>query len=107
IAIIAREPEFEPILERQLTAERVRHYLAHLVEGTVERYDWPGLRGFNFVLHKALGGGGIASLRFDPQGKAHAQTLMDFPMQVPAEWLNDDRIRLPAVASEFQAVPGE
>jgi len=24
-------------------------------------------------------GGGVASLRYDPQGKGHAQMLMDFP----------------------------
>ena len=55
--------------------------------GPVERFDWPGLDGFNFLLHRALGGGGVASLRHDPQGKALAQALMDFPLPVPASWL--------------------
>lgn len=31
------------------------------------RFDVPGISGFNFVLHQVLGGGGIASLRSDPQ----------------------------------------
>ena len=31
-----------------------------------------------------VGGGGIASLRIDPQGKAFAQMLMDLPVPVPA-----------------------
>jgi hypothetical protein len=35
--------------------------------GALCRYDVPGIGGMNFVLHKALGGGGIASLRSDPQ----------------------------------------
>ena len=37
-------------------------------EAIVKRYEVPGINGLNFVLHAALGGGGIASLRPDPQG---------------------------------------
>jgi hypothetical protein len=87
ISVLARRPEFMPLLAAALTPEVVRGYLAHLVEGDVERYDWPGLGGWNFVLHRALGGGGIASLRYDPQGKSYAQILMDLPVRVPRKWL--------------------
>ena len=87
ISVLARRPEFMPLLAEALTAEVVRAYLAHLVEGDVERYDWPGLGGWNFVLHRALGGGGVASLRYDPQGKSYAQILMDLPVRVPQTWL--------------------
>jgi len=31
------------------------------------RYELPGLHAFNFVMEDVLGGGGIASLRSDPQ----------------------------------------
>ena len=34
-------------------------------------------------IRAALGGGGIASLRMDPQGKAFAQQLLEFPVPVP------------------------
>jgi hypothetical protein len=44
----------------------------------------PGIRAVNFVLHDVLGGGGIASLRNDPQGKGFAQMLLDFPVPVGA-----------------------
>lgn len=87
IGVLARRPEFIPLLAHALTPATVRAYLAHLVEGDVERYDWPGLGGWNFVLHRALGGGGIASLRYDPQGKSYAQILMDLPVRVPKAWL--------------------
>jgi hypothetical protein len=87
ISVLARRPEFMPLLAEALTPEAVRAYLAHLVEGEVERYDWPGLGGWNFVLHRALGGGGVASLRYDPQGKSYAQILMDLPVRVPRAWL--------------------
>jgi hypothetical protein len=89
IAILARKPEYLAPIAAQLTPEAVKQYMAHVVEGTVERYDWPGLHGFNFILNQSLGGGGVASLRYDPQGKAHAQMLMDFPVTVPASWVKD------------------
>jgi hypothetical protein len=84
IGVLARRPEFVPLLRAQLTADAVKHYLAHFVKGNAERYELPGLHGFNFLLQEALGGGGMASLRYDPQGKMLAQVLMDFPVVVPA-----------------------
>jgi len=84
IGVLARHPEFLPLLRAQLTEDAVADYFAHLAAGPVRRYEWPGLNGFNFVLQKALGGGGTGSLRHDPQGKAYAQLLLDFPMRVPA-----------------------
>jgi hypothetical protein len=90
IGVLARRPEFVPVLRRQLTDDAVRAYFAHFVNGEVERFEWPGLDGFNFLLHQALGGGGVASLRHDPQGKALAQVLMDFTVSVPAAWVAPD-----------------
>jgi acyclic terpene utilization AtuA family protein len=87
IGVLARRPEFVPLLAQALTPQAVRAWLAHLVEGEVERFDWPGLDGWNFVLRRALGGGGVASLRYDPQGKSYAQILMDLPVRVPQRWL--------------------
>jgi len=87
ISVLSRRSEFVPLLAQTLTPQAVRGYLAHLLEGEVERFDWPGLGGWNFVLHGALGGGGVASLRYDPQGKGYAQILMDFPVRVPQGWL--------------------
>jgi hypothetical protein len=84
IGILARVPELVPVLRAQLTASAVKQFLGHLVLGDVRRHDWPGLGGWNFVCGDALGGGGIASLRFDPQGKALAQILLEMPIAVPA-----------------------
>ena len=86
IGVIARRAEFMPAIAASLTPQAVRSWLAHLVEGQVQRFDWPGLNGWNFVLRQALGGGGVASLRYDPQGKSYAQILMDFPVRVPEAW---------------------
>jgi hypothetical protein len=66
----------------------VRKYFAHVLaggeNGRVERWELPGSMSFNFLLYNALGGGGAASLRTDPQGKAFAQMLLDFPVTIPA-----------------------
>lgn len=87
IGVIARNPDFVAPIRNALTPEAVRRWFSHYVKGDVVRHDWPGLHGMNFVMQKALGGGGVASLRYDPQGKAMAQVLMDFPVPVPANWL--------------------
>lgn len=89
IAVLARRPEFVPLLRQSVTAERVRSHLAHQVRGRAERFEWPGLLGFNFLLHEALGGGGVASLRYDPQGKAHAQLLLDMAVEIPQAWADN------------------
>jgi hypothetical protein len=83
IGIFARLPEYEPILDAEVTEEAVARYFAHRIEGPVSRWRLPGIRGFNFLLRKALGGGGMASLRADPLAKAFAQMLLDMPVRVP------------------------
>jgi hypothetical protein len=86
VGIIARKPEYLPLLRAQLNEAAVAGWFAHLLEGGVTRYELPGVNAFNFVLEQSLGGGGVASLRMDPQGKAFAQMLLDFPIEVPAAW---------------------
>jgi hypothetical protein len=86
IGLIARKAEYLPVLAEQLTAQTVDDYLAHLVEGDVERFEVPGFNAFNFFLTEALGGGGTASLRVDSQGKAFGQMLLSMPVKVPATW---------------------
>ena len=83
IGIIARDPDDLPLLRAQLTPDAVKRWLAHLVRGSVERYEVPGIQALNFVLREALDGGGMASLRNDPLGKGFAQMLLDMPVAVP------------------------
>jgi len=83
IAIIAREPAFVPILRREVTTERMAAHFKHLVAGPVRRFEAPGLNAFNFLLDNALGGGGMSSLRIDPQGKAYGQMALEMMVSVP------------------------
>ena len=88
VGVIARSDAAWAWLQRHLTAEVVAAYFAHVAQGPVTRYELPGLRALNFVLQQALGGGGVASLRYDPQGKAFAQMLLDLAVDVPADVLS-------------------
>jgi hypothetical protein len=89
IGVIARREEFVPVLRRELTAERVAQCFTHYLQGPVTRWELPGLHAFNFLLEDVLGGGGIASLRYDPQGKTYGQMLLDLPVRVPRAWLGE------------------
>lgn len=84
IGVIARRAEDLPLIRAALTREAVADWFRQTGVTRVERFDLPGIHGLNFMLHDCLGGGGVASLRIDPQGKAFAQMLMDFPVPVPA-----------------------
>lgn len=85
IGLIARKPSYLPFIKAALTAERIKTWFAHCGVTHVERFDLPGMSALNYVLHDALGGGGVASLRIDPQGKSFAQMLMDIEIPVPPE----------------------
>jgi hypothetical protein len=83
IGVVARRAEWLPLLWDRLTPERVKAFLAHLVEGGVERFHLPGIAAINFMLYDALDGGGPASHRLDPLGKGMAQMLLEMPIEVP------------------------
>jgi hypothetical protein len=84
IGVIARRPEWLPLLWKRLTPDAVKAHFAHMVLGPVQRFHLPGIAALNLILHDALAGGGAASARFDPLGKGHAQILLDLPVRVPA-----------------------
>ncbi|MGY6534143.1 MAG: acyclic terpene utilization AtuA family protein [Pararhodobacter sp.] len=87
IGLIARRAEYFPLLCAQMTDDRVAAFFAHYLQGGVTRYALPGFHALNFHLRAVLGGGGSASLRYDPQAKTYAQMLLDLPVTVPASWV--------------------
>ena len=91
VGVIARRPEWLPLLRAQLTPERVKDWLGHLVHGEVTRYEVPGIHAFNFLCRQALDGGGMASLRNDALGKGMAQILLTMPVRAPASIMELDR----------------
>ena len=85
IGVIAWEERHYPILLRELTPDRVKAHFGALVEGPVERYELPNLGALNFLLHRALGGGGTVSLRTDAQGKTFGAALLSLQIEVGAQ----------------------
>jgi hypothetical protein len=87
IGILARDPAYLPYIQQAVQPEKIRNYLSHIMgeNSDVKLYALPGLDAFNLMLEQALGGGGIASLRIDPQGKAMAQQLLDIPIALPSD----------------------
>jgi len=79
IGIVARKPEYFAALDTVLTEEFMKQQFRHLFDDKdnikVDKFYLPGIYGMNFMLYNSLGGGGVASLRPDPQGKSYAQLL--------------------------------
>ena len=82
IGVIAYEDRFYPILLREVTPQRVKQHFGALVRGEVERYELPNLGALNFLLHRALGGGGTVSLRTDAQGKTFGAALLGLEIEL-------------------------
>mmetsp|Transcript_6308 Transcript_6308/g.21135 ORF Transcript_6308/g.21135 Transcript_6308/m.21135 type:complete len:633 (-) Transcript_6308:117-2015(-) len=96
IGVIARSSELFPYIKAALPASAVRHRFAHCLaaDGEAHRYELEGVCALNFLLTKALGGGGINSLRVDRQGKAYAQQLLTLEVAIPRELLPANRSAL-------------
>lgn len=94
IGIIARKAEYMPFIWSALTPKVVAERFAHFIDSDaaiaeVERYYLPGPNAINFLIDKVLGGGGIASIRNDPQGKGYAQILLAQPIKIPGALARD------------------
>lgn len=83
VGVIAMKPEWYPLLDREVTRERVAEHFAGLINGGVERFEIPNLLALNFLLHGALGGGGTLSLKTDAQGKVYSTALLRMVLDVP------------------------
>lgn len=86
IGVMARHPDYLPWIAEALTPEVIVDWMSHVLDpihGQVQRWYLPGSHSLNFLLENALGGGGVASLRIDPQGKAFAQQLLEIQIPVP------------------------
>ena len=85
IGVMARDPAYLPWIWADLTKETVAEHFAQFTPSRVERFLLPGFSAINYLLHDTLGGGGVASLRADPQGKTYGQILLTKTISVPAD----------------------
>jgi hypothetical protein len=90
IGVMARHPAYLPWIAASLSETAVADWMSHTLDSTqgrVSRWYLPGSHSLNFLLENSLGGGGVASLRIDPQGKAFAQQLLEIPIAIPSDLL--------------------
>jgi hypothetical protein len=69
------EADFD-LLQRTLTAERIRREFPALVRGEITRYVVEHLHGLNFVMQDALEGGVNSSLNLDSHGKSWSYLIL-------------------------------
>jgi hypothetical protein len=89
VGVMARRPEYAAAIRAALTADAVKRYFGHYTQGLVERFELPGIHGFNFLLHDSLGGGGTSSVHVDVQAKTYGQLLLSYPVPVPTAWADE------------------
>lgn len=82
IGVIAYEPQFYPIIVRQITPQAVKKHFASLVKGAVRRYELPHVYAINLVLENALGGGVTRSLSHDPHGKSYSALILSMTVEL-------------------------
>lgn len=82
IGLIALKEEWYPIIEREVTVERVQKHFEGIALGSVERFEMPNIGALNFLLHQALGGGGTKSLKNDAQGKTLGAALLRMEIEI-------------------------
>lgn len=95
VGLIALEPAWYDLLQREVTVARVARHFKGMVSA-VERFELPNLRALNFLLHGALDGGGTLSLKTDAQGKVYSTALLRMTIPVSAGVYR----QLPAAARE-------
>ena len=92
VGLIARRPEYYPLLAREVTAERVKRHFAGICLGEVERFELPNLDALNFLLHESLDGGGTLSLKADAQGKTYSSALLRMEIDVPDDLISKNSL---------------
>jgi hypothetical protein len=81
ISVIVFDKKDYPIIESQLTVERIRSLFKDVVKGEIVRYQLPSLGALNFVMNGALGGGVTRTLNLDAHGKCLSSYLLDMEIE--------------------------
>lgn len=83
ISVIAYEREYFPLIEQQVTSQRVSAHFAAIISAPVARYVLPQLWALNFVLHRPSHHSVTRSLALDAHGKCLGATLLGLELRPP------------------------
>ncbi|MDN4608077.1 AtuA-related protein [Sporosarcina highlanderae] len=82
LSLIPYEEEMYEKLREQVTADRVKSHLNHIVKGDVIRYEMPNISALQFVCQGALLGGVTTSLGMDTHGKTLSYALLEMEVDL-------------------------
>ncbi|MEM7459842.1 MAG: acyclic terpene utilization AtuA family protein [Pseudomonadota bacterium] len=83
VGFLPRDKSYAPWIWAKLTEAEIESRFQHFLEGKVERFYMPGTGAMNILMDNVLGGGGVASLRNDPQAKGYSQILLQTGIPIP------------------------
>ena len=83
VSVIPFKSDDWELIREKVTVELVKKIYKDLVTGEIIRYELPGTRALNFVLHGALGGGISTSLRVDGHGKSFQSLILEAQIELP------------------------
>jgi len=76
LCLFPRDNQDYEFLKSYVTVEKVKKHFENIVFGEIVRYEVDSLKGMNFVMEEALGGGATFSLRLDSLGKSMFSALL-------------------------------
>ena len=82
LSVLPRDDGYWPLLQEQLTADRVRRHFGPAVDGPVTRHEVPGLPAMVFRIPGVLGGGVTGSTALDGHGKTLSYHLLSLELPV-------------------------
>ena len=82
VGVVPFDEKHYGLLLKQVTVERVKEIYGGLAEGPVVRYEFPGIKGINFVMTNALQGGVCRSLNYDLHGKSRSRLILDLDIEL-------------------------
>ena len=82
--LIAKRPEFYPLLKASVSADRVKRHYGAWVMGNVSCFPMDNIEAIVVVMEGALGGGATRTLRLDQTGKSLGHALLRLPCVEPA-----------------------
>ncbi len=81
ISLIAYDMKHYALLEKYVTADKVKEHFSDTVQGKVVRKEIPSIGALNFIMYEALGGGVTRSLALDAHGKCLGAGLLS--LEIP------------------------